>query len=348
MLDLRAPEDRLLSNNSVNAVRRSSTASDRIATYHSADQDDDQRRVGALMGVIEAHRADMAASGVPVFAHAPLPDDFAAELTQGQSALALADVLVKLEPSVRRLVAQQLEQGPAGGGRYALLGGDDEDGSQGSRSSPPQRSRGQAPGAPPIPREKPPLPSPMQPRPHPDSEQREAEWRAQCKKDWDDLGAINEAIRFYYQKLKEAEAELARLESAPLDQRRRERVILIEKLNKARSRSTEPGIPPFPPCPTRRPAHARDIACEIVREGLIDRWNKEERARLQKKKEADIAELQRQLAELDALIEDAPNKIAAKKAQIADIRQRLGHLAIGEKRVRDQFNARGCGQGAPY
>jgi hypothetical protein len=195
---------------------------------------------------------------------------------------------------------------------------------------------------------KPPSPTPVMPRPHPDSEQREAEGRALCKKDWDDLGAIEESIKHFYRKLKEAEAELARLESAPLDQRRRERAILAEKLNKARSRSTEPGFPPFPPCPARRPAHDRDIACEILRQGVIARWKREERARLERKKKADIAELQRQLAELDALIEDAPNKIARKKAEIADIRERLGHLAIGEKRVRDQYNARGCGRGAPY
>lgn len=31
-----------------------------------------------------------------------------------------------------------------------------------------------------------------------------------------------------------------------------------------------------------------------------------------------------------------PNKVARKKAEIADLRERLGHLAIGEKRVRDQ------------
>ena len=97
-LDFRVPEDRLISDE---PIGRSPAVNEWIEAYFAADEDDDHGRSTALRGVIDSNRADHNAAGLPVYAHPPLPADFAEELLQSHSQTPLSRLLATFEPSVR-------------------------------------------------------------------------------------------------------------------------------------------------------------------------------------------------------------------------------------------------------
>jgi hypothetical protein len=354
MLDLRAPEDRLVGDDHVGNVRRSAAVSDWIDAYHAADEEsDDQGRVDALMKVIEANRADMAASGVPVFAHAPLPDDFAADLAHDQSRSGFAELLTRFDPSVRQLVAQQLEQGPAGGGRYALLGGDDEDGSGGARDTPPRGARGPGPGTPPMPRQKPQVPGPVMPRPHPDSEQREQERKQKCQSLKQEHTELRRTINYYEGLKKTAEFRL--------NVHRQNRSNLLRhvgdveaRLNEARSRRTDPGdyyfvcpgdrnSPKAPPRGRgRRGDWIRDGLCEVLGPIVGEQAKERERRRLENEKARDIQNLQDELNKLKQKLAAIDQGMKEEQAVIDKAKDDLHWLYLGLSRISDDYKSN-CG-----
>jgi hypothetical protein len=353
MLDLRAPEDQLLNDDDISNVRRSPAVSDWIDAYHSADQEDDgQGRVEALMKVIDANRADMAASGVPVFAHSPLPDDFAAELARDQSRSGFTDLLTKIDPSVRRLVAHQLVQGPAGGGRYVLLGGDDGD-SGGGRGSSPRDSRGQSPGAQPTPREKPPVPGPVMPRPHPDSEQREQERKQKCQSLRQEHADLRRTIKDY-----EGLKTTAEFRQNVHRQNRANLLRLLAdveaRLNEARSRSTDPGDYYFV-CPGdkgsrkglprgkgRRGDWIRDGLCEVLGPIVGEQAKERERRRLEDEKARDIRTLQAEHSQLKQKVAATEQGMKDEQREIDDAKDALHWHYLKLSEISDNYKTN-CG-----
>lgn len=354
MLDLRAPEDRLLDDEPSHGVRRSRAVGNWIDAYYAADDDDDDDgRAAALRGVIDANRADMASGGVPVFAHPALPEDFADELARGSSGASIANLLKRFDPSVRQGVAQQLmvqaHGNPAAGtitgdSRFAVMGGDGEEG--GAPSGPPRGAKPPPPGG---------KTSPVAPRPHPQQEQREKDRRAahatQCERDYNDLVQNQKSIEFYYEEGKQLKAELSDLEilRGDLAWRRRR---TEEDLREARSRSTNSfwhlECAPHSIMPRRwKKSIGRDIFCEIVKEGIAEKLEEQDRRRLEQQKERDIQRLDAQLSDLDHRIDQNKVDIDNKKLDIKINDQRMGDLGVGEKRIRDQYNGRGCRKAAP-
>ncbi|MCE9521201.1 MAG: hypothetical protein K8S25_02065 [Alphaproteobacteria bacterium] len=90
----------------------------------------------------------------------------------------------------------------------------------------------------------------------------------------------------------------------------------------------------------------KDIFCEIVKKGVTDKLEEQERWRFEEQKAKDIVRLENQLKNLETRIADAEIQTAAKKGQIQAANEALGNLGMGERRVRDQYNARGCRHGA--
>lgn len=96
-------------------VVRSLSTSRQIGDFFAAHAEGDKdEQTDALSRVIRTWRADNAASGLPVYAHGPLPKSFASVLIQllGQESgtsvdRALSDIAASIEPDVRTSVAQQ-------------------------------------------------------------------------------------------------------------------------------------------------------------------------------------------------------------------------------------------------
>ena len=82
-MTMRAPDDPLAYEDDGPAVARSPTLGHRIADYFAAATEGDAaERARAMNAVIDVNRADHAISGIPVYAHAPLPSDFVAQLLE--------------------------------------------------------------------------------------------------------------------------------------------------------------------------------------------------------------------------------------------------------------------------
>lgn len=108
LLNLRAPDDSLAYEDDGPPIARSPSVGQWVEAYFAADKvDDDQGRSTALKGVIESNRADHNAAGLPVYAHHPLPEDFAEALLRGARQTPLNRLLAKFELSVRPQIEKQ-------------------------------------------------------------------------------------------------------------------------------------------------------------------------------------------------------------------------------------------------
>jgi hypothetical protein len=74
LLNLRAPDDPLAYEDDGPPIARSPGLDDRIVDYFAAMRDGDATgSAQAMNAVIDLTRADHAASGIPAYAHRPLP-----------------------------------------------------------------------------------------------------------------------------------------------------------------------------------------------------------------------------------------------------------------------------------
>lgn len=94
---------------------RSAETRHRIQSFYDVLQGGDEAEQARVLGkIIESWRADNAAGGLPVYAHRPLPQDFARDLagifkTPGAEGKATADAIaVRLEPGTSAALMQQI------------------------------------------------------------------------------------------------------------------------------------------------------------------------------------------------------------------------------------------------
>jgi hypothetical protein len=151
LLNLRAPDDPLAYEDDGPPIARSPGLDDRIVDYFAAMRDGDATgSAQAMNAVIDLTRADHAASGIPAYAHRPLPEDFVARIiepilnlpTEHRSS-AVRSVLEGVAPERRPLIRSQLDEGlrsalAAAGAATHLAGNDsafDEDEEAEARSN---------------------------------------------------------------------------------------------------------------------------------------------------------------------------------------------------------------------
>jgi hypothetical protein len=306
-LDFRAPEDRLLGDRELRRVRRSEVVSDWIDVFREADKvGDEEGRVEALKGVIDTHRADMAASGVPVFAHAPLPGDFAEELALGRSESSISDLLAKAQPGVRRLLGQQLTSvqkgrgSPTLGDRLDPLGGFEE--REGTEQL-AARSANSMEQNPPKPRPKPP--------------ELEAKHQAECKRLAERITSNNESILYWEDQKKSVLSRIQKLTSDRKGAEARYNQVVGE-LQKARSTPN--------PC----------APAAIETWPICQRIERERRQQIERL-EADLEKATERLADLDASLEQA-------NQELADIKQALQVTYRASGQHEREYEALGCGR----
>jgi hypothetical protein len=100
-------------------IARSPKLDESIAEYLVAMRDGDlSERTRAMNAVIDVNRADHASSGIPAYAHLPLPDDFVTqivkpflELPTERTAAALQSLVDDAAPDRRAIVRSQLTEG---------------------------------------------------------------------------------------------------------------------------------------------------------------------------------------------------------------------------------------------
>ncbi len=117
-MNLRAPDDPLAYEDGGPPVVRSPAVNDRIDDYFAAIREGDEiGRVRAMNDIIDTNRADHAASGVPVYAHTPLPEDFIDRIVEpilklpvAQRLPVLKSVLEDAGPDRRAVVGNQLNE----------------------------------------------------------------------------------------------------------------------------------------------------------------------------------------------------------------------------------------------
>lgn len=365
LLNLRAPDDALAYEDDGPPIARSPSVGRWIEAYFAADTvDDDNGRETALKGIIASNRADHDAAGLPVYAHHPLPEDFAEALRQGADQAPVKRLLAKSEPSVRPQIAKQfaaqaslrsdpdpavradqrsafasrIEHHPQGlptpyasevSGAlqpFQLLGGNDED-------------EGGAPDAPRMPHREPRSPA---------TGAKPGAGPADCDAIRKEHADIRRAIAHYEQRRETAERQLSDL----VQQRNRlqnEQREVSAALAEARSRATDPPMflqvcrsNPKKESPAEKPG-GNEVGCELVGPIISDEAEKFWKRRLEEQKERDIARLEAELRRFPDRFSRLDKAIGAAQAAVADAKDGLHYLYLGLSREESKYESQ-CGK----
>ncbi len=323
-----------------------------------------------MKGVIESNRADHNAAGLPVYAHHPLPEDFAEALLRGARQTPLNRLLAKFELSVRpqiekQFAARALLRGNTAGPAFEehqrqesasrierhAEGSPTSDASGMSEESRPFRLLGGDEGdgggvleSLRVPQKASPPPTP---RPKPGGGQGDMSGNGDCDAIRKEHADIRRAIADYKQRQGAAERQLSGLlqqRNSLLTEQREVSAALAE----ARSRSTDPQMflqvcpsKPEKGRPPRKP-DGNEVGCALVGPIITDEAEQFWKRRLEDQKARDIARLEAELRAFPERSSKLDRAIGAAQATVDDAKDALHHLYLGLTRVDDSYKSQ-CG-----